>query len=143
MKIEPTAFHAEQVTTEGYAERAGTPFSGLACNEQREAWMEETVRMSSPRYERFSDSIETLLNGTMTADGAGLELLLALQSHVSALDGVWEAHQRGAVVLPESVARSVSVARMQIPRCLAGVRAGGRADDACRGVGGSRNVSAS
>ena len=131
MKIEPTAFRAEQVTTEGYAQPAGAPYSGLACNEQRDAWREETVRMSSSRHERFSDSIETLLNDTLVCDGAGLDLLLALQSHVSALNEVWEAHQRGAAVLPESVAHSISVARIQIPQFLVGVRTGGRAAGAC------------
>ena len=131
MKIEPTAFRAEQVTTEGYAQRAGAPYSGLACNEQRDAWREETVRMSSSRHERFSDSIETLLNDTLVCDGAGLELLLALQSHVSALNEVWEAHQRGAAILPESVAHSVAVARRHIPQFLVGVRATGCADVAC------------
>ncbi|MBC7792033.1 MAG: hypothetical protein H7Z74_18965 [Anaerolineae bacterium] len=123
MNIEPTAFRAEQVTSEGYAQRAGAPYSGLACNEQRDAWKEDAKRMSSPRYERFSDSIETLLNDTLACDGAGLELLLALQSQVSALNGVWEAHQRGVAVLPESIVHSISVARTQIPSFLVGVRA--------------------
>lgn len=140
MNIEPTAFHAEQVTTEGYAER-GAHYSGQVY-EQHDAWKEKPVRMSSPRFERFSDSIETLLNNAL-ADGMGLELLLALESHVSALNGVWEAYQRGAALLPQGVVQQVSVARKQIPHFLVGVRAGDPCDNAGGGAGDSRKTAGS
>jgi hypothetical protein len=44
--------------------------------------------------------------------------LLALTEHASALRLVWEAHARGAIALPPSVARRVAQARRAVPPFL-------------------------
>jgi hypothetical protein len=63
-----------------------------------------------------------LLNTVLRSSNTAAELLLSLQTHVHALTLVSEAHERGAITLPESVVRSVRLARSQIPAFLTGAR---------------------
>jgi hypothetical protein len=70
----------------------------------------------------FGGDLGVLLHDVLRTEGAGVELLLSLRAHVTALDLVWTAHERGVVALPPSVAHAVSLARLQMPSFLTGVR---------------------
>ena len=64
-----------------------------------------------------------LLNDVLRSGNVAAELLLSLQTHIHALNLVSEAHERGAITLPESVARSLRLARSELPAFLTGARA--------------------
>lgn len=64
--------------------------------------------------------LETLVRRALSTEDGGTELLAAYERQARALDMVWEAHRRGAVRLPESVAEKVEQARVTPPRFLRG-----------------------
>jgi len=67
-----------------------------------------------------ADYLESLMREALTSADGGTQFLAAYQRQVRALEAVWEAHRRGAVHLPESVAEKVEEARTSPPRFLRG-----------------------
>ena len=65
-------------------------------------------------------SLQRLVHGVMTSPDGGAQLLSAFDRQRRALRLVWEAHNRGAVRLPESIAASVERACTSGPRFLSG-----------------------
>jgi hypothetical protein len=74
----------------------------------------------------LGEGLEVLTSGLSAEETA--MALLALSEHAGALRLVWEAHARGAITLPPSVARRVVQARHAVPPFL------GR-EASCRDVG--------
>lgn len=66
------------------------------------------------------DSLQRLVRGILASPDGGAQLLSAFDRQRRALRLVWEAHNRGAVRLPESIAASVEKACSTGPRFLAG-----------------------
>ena len=64
--------------------------------------------------------LEALLLRALNTEEGGTQFLAAYERQARALDAVWEAHRRGAVRLPESVAEKVEQARVTPPRFLRG-----------------------
>jgi hypothetical protein len=64
--------------------------------------------------------LETLLQRALSSEDGGTEFLAAYERQARALEAVWEAHRRGAVQLPQSVADKVEQARTTPPRFLRG-----------------------
>ncbi|HEY2377097.1 MAG TPA: hypothetical protein VGH98_14070 [Gemmatimonadaceae bacterium] len=64
--------------------------------------------------------LESLLRQALGSEDGGTEFLAAYQRQATALEAVWEAHRRGAVQLPQSVADKVELARTTPPRFLRG-----------------------
>jgi len=62
--------------------------------------------------------LESLLKRALTSEEGGTQFLAAYERQARALDAVWEAHSRGAVQLPQSVADKVEQARTTPPRFL-------------------------
>jgi hypothetical protein len=65
-------------------------------------------------------SLQRLVHSVLTSPDGGADLLSALEEQRRALSLVWEAHTRGAVRLPESIAASVERACKNGPRFLGG-----------------------
>lgn len=61
-------------------------------------------------------ALTELTSGLSEAESAGA--LLALSEHASVLRLIWEAHARGAIALPPTLARRVVQARRSIPKFL-------------------------
>jgi len=66
------------------------------------------------------ESLERLVHGVLASPEGGAQLLSAFERQRRALRLVWEAHNRGAVRLPESIAASVEKACASGPRFLSG-----------------------
>jgi hypothetical protein len=64
--------------------------------------------------------LETLMRRALASDQGGTQFLSAFQRQARALEAVWEAHQRGAVHLPDGVVDKVAQARTQVPSFLQG-----------------------
>jgi hypothetical protein len=64
----------------------------------------------------FGGALDALTAGLSAGETA--MALLALSEHAGALRLVWEAHARGAITLPPSVARRVAQARRAVPPFL-------------------------
>ena len=64
--------------------------------------------------------LESLLRQALESENGGTQFLAAYERQARALDAVWEAHRRGAVHLPQSVADKVEQARTTPPRFLSG-----------------------
>ncbi len=67
-----------------------------------------------------SVQLERLMRRALASDEAGRQFLAAFERQARALQVVWEAHQRGAALLPESVATTVAQARAEVPLFLLG-----------------------
>jgi hypothetical protein len=61
-------------------------------------------------------ALTELTSGLSESESAGA--LLALSEHASVLRLIWEAHARGAIALPPTLARRVVQARRSIPKFL-------------------------
>jgi len=66
------------------------------------------------------ESLQQLVQRLFASKDAGAQLLAAFERQRRALRMVWEAHSRGAVQLPESIAASVEKAYVSGPRFLPG-----------------------
>ena len=64
--------------------------------------------------------LESLLRRALSTEEGGTQFLAAYERQARALDAVWEAHRRGAVHLPQTVADKVEEARTTPPRFLRG-----------------------
>jgi hypothetical protein len=98
------------------APRAGR--AGL-CDDHRARWNLEAC-MSNAADDGEGASLQQLVTGVLTSPDGGAQLLSAFDRQRRALRLVLEAHARGAVRLPESIAQSVERACDAGPRFLMG-----------------------
>lgn len=99
------------------------PRSGRAglCDDHRARWnLEACTSKTGDAAETWS--IERLVHGVLESPEDGLQLLSAFDRQRRALRLVLEAHARGAVSLPDSIARTVERAATSGPRFLTGPR---------------------
>lgn len=91
------------------------------CDEHRERWnLEACMSQVSDSDEPEQRSLQELVHGVFTSADGGAQLLSAFDRQRRALALVLEAHARGAVRLPESIARTVERACASGPRFLTG-----------------------
>src|SRR3569833_223168 len=97
------------------------PRSGRAglCDDHRARWNLEAC-MVSPTEAGEESSLDHLVHGVLQSSDSGAQLLSAFDRQRRALRLVLEAHARGAVCLPDSIARTVERAAMSGPRFLNG-----------------------
>lgn len=97
------------------------PRSGRAglCDDHRTRWNLEACMASSPTAGE-ENSLDRLVHGVLQSSDSGAQLLSAFDRQRRALRLVLEAHARGAVCLPDSIARTVERAAMSGPRFLNG-----------------------
>jgi len=88
------------------------------CDEHRARWNIEACMADSPASE--DPSLQNLVHGVLTSPDGGAQLLSAFDRQRRALRLVLEAHARGAVRLPESIADMVERACTTGPRFLIG-----------------------
>ena len=93
--------------------------SGL-CDEHRASWNLEACMANTADAE--SPSLQRLVHGVLTSPDGGAQLLSAFDRQRRALRLVLEAHVRGAVRLPDSIAETVERACTAGPRFLTGAR---------------------
>jgi hypothetical protein len=89
------------------------------CEEHRGCWNLEACT-ANPADDANEDSLQGLVHGVLTSPDGGAQLLSAFDRQRRALRLVLEAHARGAVRLPESIARTVERACTTGPRFLGG-----------------------
>src|ERR1044072_7798826 len=81
------------------------------CEIHRSRWNLELVSKES-----LADEGDAMLNRIMTSaladENSGRQLLIALERQLRALHLVWDAHQIGAVRLPDRLAETVGLARL-------------------------------
>jgi len=92
--------------------------SGL-CERHRDSWNLE-VCMNDASDAAEQSSLQVLVHGVFATPDGGAQLLSAFDRQRRALTLVLEAHARGAVRLPESIARTVERACESGPRFLTG-----------------------
>jgi hypothetical protein len=97
------------------------PRSGRAglCDDHRTRWNLQACMASSGEPGEDS-SLDQLVHGVLQSSDSGAQLLSAFDRQRRALRLVLEAHARGAVCLPDSIARTVERAAMSGPRFLNG-----------------------
>ena len=93
------------------------PRAGL-CDDHRARWNIEACMADSSANE--DPSLQNLVHGVLTSPDGGAQLLSAFDRQRRALRLVLEAHARGAVRLPESIAQTVERACTAGPRFLTG-----------------------
>lgn len=89
------------------------------CAEHRARWNLESC-MSEVMRDVGGLQLERLMRRALASEEAGTQFLLAFQRQARALQVVWEAHQRGAALLPAGVAAAVEQARADVPLFLLG-----------------------
>ncbi|HEV8497153.1 MAG TPA: hypothetical protein VGQ56_09840 [Gemmatimonadaceae bacterium] len=97
------------------------PRSGRAglCDDHRSRWNLEAC-MAHASDENADTSLQRLVTGVLATPEGGAELLSVFDRQRRALRLVLEAHARGAVLLPESIAETVERACSAGPRFLDG-----------------------
>jgi len=97
------------------------PRSGRAglCDDHRSRWNLEAC-MTNASDENANPSLQRLVTGVLASPDGGAELLSAFDRQRRALRLVLEAHVRGAVSLPDSIAETVERACTSGPRFLTG-----------------------
>jgi hypothetical protein len=93
--------------------------SGL-CEVHRSRWNLESCMADVSSEPTSQDSLQRLVQAVLASPDGGAQLLSAFDRQRRALRLVWEAHARGAVRLPESIAASVERACVSAPRFLSG-----------------------
>ncbi len=78
------------------------------------------MQTDSDREVMIETHLESLLRRALESEDGGTQFLAAYERQAKALEAVWEAHRRGAVQLPQSVADKVEAARTTPPRFLQG-----------------------
>lgn len=101
-----------------YQERRVTR-EGL-CEIHRSRWNLELVS-NQTRADDGDATLTTIINGVLADETSSRQLLVALERQLRALHLVWDAHQIGAVRLPEQVAEAVRLAR-QTPQSRGAAR---------------------
>jgi hypothetical protein len=80
------------------------------CEVHRSKWNLELVSKES-FAEDGDAALNTIINSVLADENSGRRLLVALERQLRALHLVWDAHQIGAVHLPDQVAEAVRLAR--------------------------------
>ena len=80
------------------------------CETHRTRWNLELVSTES-LAEDGDATLNTIINSVLADENSGRRLLVALERQLRALHLVWDAHQIGAVHLPDQVAEAVRLAR--------------------------------
>lgn len=88
------------------------------CVRHEALWRFEQAVAASP--EPMAGDVGPLIQEVLSTGDRGSDLLDAFRRQASALNLVWEAHQRGAARLPDEVADTVRAAREGGPHFLAG-----------------------
>ena len=88
------------------------------CDEHRARWNIEACMADAPHDD--DPSLQRLVHGVLTSPDGGVQLLSAFDRQRRALRLVLEAHARGAVRLPDSIAQTVERASTTGPRFLTG-----------------------
>ena len=97
------------------------------CDGHRSRWNLEACMANAGTDLDEQEALQRLVQALLTSEDGGAQLLSAFDRQRRALRLVWEAHSRGAVRLPESIANTVERACVSGPRFLAG---SGRSDGA-------------
>src|ERR1041385_8174518 len=84
------------------------------CETHRTKWNLELVTKET-LAEDGDATLSTIRNGVLADENSGRQLLVALERQLRALHLVWDAHQIGAVHLPDKVAEAVRLARQTQP----------------------------
>jgi hypothetical protein len=88
------------------------------CETHRARWNLESCMVAQEGDVDHGESLQTLVQRLLASADGGAQLLAAFDRQRRALSMVWEAHSRGAVNLPDSVAASVERACVSAPRFL-------------------------
>ena len=80
------------------------------CETHRSRWNLELVSRES-LADNGDAQLNTIINSVLADENSGRRLLVALERQLRALHLVWDAHQIGAVHLPDQVAEAVRLAR--------------------------------
>lgn len=86
------------------------------CEIHRARWNLEACMPAQCPEPEPDESLQALVQRLLASTDGGVQLLAAFDRQRRALNLVWEAHSRGAVQLPESVAASVEKAFVSAPR---------------------------
>jgi hypothetical protein len=107
-------------TTEQREGGRGTGRDGL-CEVHRARWNLEACTNADRDADAMAGPyLESLMRRALATEDGGTQFLAAYERQARALDAVWEAHRRGAVKLPTSVADKVEQARAMPPCFLRG-----------------------
>ncbi len=91
------------------------------CDDHRARWNLEACMCASSSDFGEHESLQRLVHGALLSPDGGAQLLAAFDRQRRALQLVLEAHSRGAVRLPDSIAETVERACANSPRFLTGV----------------------
>ena len=92
------------------------------CETHRSRWNLELVSKET-LAEDGEATLNTIMNSVLADENSGRRLLVTLERQLRALHLVWDAHQLGAVHLPEQVAEAVRLARQNPqPRAAARIK---------------------
>jgi hypothetical protein len=80
------------------------------CETHRSQWNLELVS-NQPVADEGDTDLTRIMNSVLADEQSGRRLLVALERQLRALHLVWDAHQIGAVHLPDQVAEAVRLAR--------------------------------
>jgi hypothetical protein len=100
-------------------DRPRTRRAGL-CDDHRARWNLEACMAEAAEASCEAASLQHLVQDVLSSPDSGAQLLSAFDRQRRALHLVLEAHARGAVLLPDSIARTVERACMTGPRFLTG-----------------------
>lgn len=92
------------------------------CEIHRSRWNLELVTRESSADDGDAQ-LNTIMNSVLADENSSRRLLVTLERQLRALHLVWDAHQIGAVRLPEQVAEAVRLARQANPQPRPGARA--------------------
>jgi hypothetical protein len=88
------------------------------CARHRARWNQEICEAPTEGVVAASSNLDVLVRRALDADFGGTELLTAFSRQTSALQLIWDAHQRGALELPASIAATVDRAVRTVPDLL-------------------------
>lgn len=119
--LEPLLMELPNTELEIAARPARAPWSTPASVRTRDSLGEQReprpVQADAPGAEgRFAGDLPALTRDLSAADLADLLVVLAQQS--TAIRLVWEAHVRGAITLPATLAHRIAQTRERVPRFL-------------------------
>ena len=97
-----------------------SPRRASLCDDHRARWNLEMCMAEAADASTEASSLQGLVHDVLSSPDGGVQLLSALDRQRRALRLVLEAHARGAVRLPESIARTVERACSSGPRFLNG-----------------------
>jgi hypothetical protein len=91
------------------------------CELHRSRWNLELVSKES-LAEEGDAALNNIMTSLLADENSGRKLLVTLERQLRALHLVWDAHQLGAVRLPDQVAEAVRLARQASPQTRADAR---------------------